>query len=106
MRVATQPQPLSQCSAKAPQVEINNIVDLADLTRYFRREHGMSSRTARFHAREVYRDKTKAKDLLPVGWFEDIYPPAVTFTRRGGGLGAPFTPQQHAAWLKAGGDRA
>jgi hypothetical protein len=96
---------LSECSAKGTRTEVNNAVDLQDLSNYFRREHGMSRRRSGFMAREVYRDEALAAQWLPSGWREVIYPPTVTFMRPSGRLGAPFTPAQHAAWLKAGGDR-
>ncbi|PYI39801.1 hypothetical protein CVS30_03840 [Arthrobacter psychrolactophilus] len=79
---------------------------MRDLSEYFRREHGMSRRRSGFMSREIYRDESLSREWLPTGWHESIYPPAIAFTRRGGHLGEPFTPKQHAAWLKAGGDRA
>lgn len=107
MNAITQPRPLRQSAGKeTTTVEVNNAVDLHDLTAYFRRERGMSGRNARFHAREVYRDEAVSRRYLPTGWHEAIHPQGVTFTRGGASLAEPFTPVQHAQWLKAGGDRA
>lgn len=79
---------------------------MRDLDAYFRREHGMSRRRAGFMAREVYRDETLSRDWLPMGWHESIYPPSVMFTRTASSHSEPLSPKQHAAWLKAGGERA
>lgn len=106
MNAITLPRPLSECSAKeTTTVEVNNAVDLRDLCNYFRREHGHSRRHAGYMAREVYRDEELARRYLPTGWLEAIHPQGVTFTRGGASLAEPFTPAQHAQWLKAGGDR-
>lgn len=106
MRVLTQPRPVSECSPKGNPAKVENVVDLSDLTAYFRREHGKSRRDAGFLAREVYRDREKSAQLLPSGWHEAIHPSAVTYVRGGAILGEPLTEAQHVAWLKAGGDRA
>ena len=96
---------MSECSPKGTPVEVDNAVDLSDLTAYFRREHGMSRRNAGFMAREIYRDESTSARLLPSGWHEAIYPPALTYVRPGGSPGALMSKAQHAKWLKAGGDR-
>lgn len=105
MRVLTPHRPLSQVSAKGTRTEVHNAVDMRDLNEYFRREHGMSRRYAREMTREVYRDESTSARLLPSGWHEAIYPPALTYVRPGGSPGALMSEAQHRAWLKAGGDR-
>ncbi|MGP5608644.1 hypothetical protein [Arthrobacter rhombi] len=97
---------MSECSAKGTPAKVDNAVELPDLGTYFRRERGMSRRKAQFTAREVYRDESLSRRILPSGWHEAIYPPAVGYVRTARVLAEPFTPEQHAAWLKAGGDRA
>lgn len=87
-------------------MEVRNAVELRDLSDYFRREHGMSRRNAGYMAREVYRDEALSREWLPSGWHESIYPPAVAYVRPVRTHSEPFTPAQHAEWLKAGGDRA
>ncbi|WP_432244807.1 hypothetical protein ACRB8A_12445 [Arthrobacter sp. G.S.26] len=97
---------MSECSAKGTRTEVHNAVEMRDLSDYFRREHGMSRRRSGFMAREVYRDEALSLAWLPAGWHESIYPPAIAFMRPLGKLGEPLSPAQHAAWLKAGGERA
>lgn len=106
MRAAIISRPLSECSAKGTRTEVHNAVDMRDLSEYFRREHGMSRRRAGFMSRDVYRDETLSRDWLPMGWHESIYPPSVAFNRSASSHSEPLSPAQHAAWLKAGGERA
>lgn len=94
MTTQTKTQSPGECPIKTtPRVEVNNIVPLPDMVRYFRSELRMSKRDAQWMAREAYRDKGTAKANLPESWFVDIWPDDVTFIRRAPGVSDP-TPAQ------------
>lgn len=83
-----------ECPAKAnPRVVVDNAVPLPTLKQYFRAELRMSKRDAEYMAREVYRDEETSRTNLPEAWHTDIWPEAITFTRRTPGISDP-TPKQ------------
>lgn len=86
-------QPSGTLSAKANIVEVENVVSLRTLRTYFRTELRMSKRDASFMAHEVYKDESTSRTNLPEAWHTDIWPEAVTFTRRTPGVSDP-TPVQ------------
>ena len=91
-----QPLTLSpgECPIKTPpRVVVENAVPLPSLKKYFRTELRLSKRDAEYMAREVYRDEATSRTNLPEAWHTDIWPEAVTFTRRTPGVSDP-TPVQ------------
>ena len=83
-----------ECPIKTPpRVVVENAVPLPSLKKYFRTELRLSKRDAEYMAREVYRDEATSRTNLPEAWHTDIWPEAVTFTRRTPGVSDP-TPAQ------------
>lgn len=83
-----------ECPIKTtPRVVVENIVPLPSLKKYFRTELRLSKRDAEYMAREVYRDEATSRTNLPKAWHTDIWPPAVTFTRRTPGVSDPTSVQ-------------
>ena len=83
-----------ECPIKTPlRVVVENAVPLPSLKKYFRTELRLSKRDAEYMAREVYRDEATSRTNLPEAWHTDIWPEAVTFTRRSPGISDP-TPVQ------------
>ena len=76
--------PSGTLSAKAKNVEVENVVSLRDLRTYFRAELRMSKRDAAFMAHAVYEDEGTSKTNLPLGWHQAIWGPDMDFSRRVG----------------------
>lgn len=77
-------RPSGECSAKAHNVQVQNVIPLPEIKRYLRAELRMSKRDADHMARLVYKDEATSKTNLPSGWHQAIWGPELGFTRRVG----------------------